>query len=93
MNLRSIAATLLALVVLTFAGAGANAQTAPPANASVWTSIGPQRTTYPNGSGGFFEMDTSGKVEAGRIFVVEPGAKASEPAGKPSGSRVDFGLR
>jgi hypothetical protein len=37
-------------------------------------------------------LTTSGKVEAGRIFVVEPGAKP-EPAGKLSGSRVDFGLR
>ena len=38
-------------------------------------------------------LTTSGKVEAGRIFVLEPGAKPPEPAGKPSGSRVDFGLR
>src|SRR5207244_10256192 len=69
MNLRSIAATLLTLVVLTFAGAGANAQPAPPANASAWTSIGPQRTTSPNGSGGFFEIETSGKVAA---VAVDP---------------------
>jgi hypothetical protein len=38
-------------------------------------------------------LTTSGKVEAGRIFVLEPGAKPPEPAGKPSGSRVDFALR
>jgi Domain of Unknown Function (DUF748) len=38
-------------------------------------------------------LTTSGKVEAGRIFVVEPGAKPPEPAGKPDGSRVDFALR
>jgi outer membrane protein OmpA-like peptidoglycan-associated protein len=38
-------------------------------------------------------LTTSGKVEAARIFVLEPGAKPPEPAGKPSGSRVDFALR
>ena len=38
-------------------------------------------------------LTTLGKIEAGRIFVVEPGAKPAEPTGKPSGSRVDFGLR
>ena len=35
---------------------------------------------------------TVGRVNGG-AFKVEPGAKPPEPAGKPSGSRVDFALR
>ncbi len=38
-------------------------------------------------------LTSSGKIEAARIFVLEPGAKPVEPPGKPSGSRVDFSLR
>ncbi len=34
-----------------------------------------------------------GKIEAARVFVVEPGAKPAEPAGKALPSRVDFSLR
>ncbi len=35
----------------------------------------------------------SGKIEAARVFVLEPGAKPAEPAGKALASRVDFSLR
>jgi hypothetical protein len=38
-------------------------------------------------------LTSSGKIEAARIFVLEPGAKPAEPTGKPAGSRVDFALR
>jgi hypothetical protein len=34
-----------------------------------------------------------GKIEAARVFVLEPGAKRAEPAGKARASRVDFSLR
>jgi uncharacterized protein involved in outer membrane biogenesis len=34
-----------------------------------------------------------GKIEAARVFVLEPGAKLAEPAGKARASRVDFSLR
>jgi uncharacterized protein involved in outer membrane biogenesis len=34
-----------------------------------------------------------GKVEAARVFVLEPGQKPAEPADKARGSRVDFSLR
>ncbi len=33
-----------------------------------------------------------GKVEAARVFVIEPGSKPSTPEGKASASRVDFAL-
>ena len=35
----------------------------------------------------------SGKIEAARVFVLEPGAKPAEPADKARASRVDFSLR
>lgn len=35
----------------------------------------------------------TGKVDAARVFVLEPGAKPAEPAGKAPPSRVDFSLR
>ncbi|HEY6221993.1 MAG TPA: DUF748 domain-containing protein, partial [Candidatus Eisenbacteria bacterium] len=35
----------------------------------------------------------TGKVEGARVFVLEPAAKPSEPAGKALASRVDFTLR
>jgi hypothetical protein len=34
-----------------------------------------------------------GKIEAARVFVLEPGEKPAEPAGKARASRVDFSLR
>jgi hypothetical protein len=34
-----------------------------------------------------------GKVEAARVFVLEPGEKPAEPTDKGRGSRVDFSLR
>ncbi len=34
-----------------------------------------------------------GKIEAARIFVLEPGAKPAEPTDKARASRVDFSLR
>src|SRR4051812_23174263 len=77
MNLRCIAAALLPVVAFSFADA--NAQPAPPPNATTWTSIGPLRTTYPNGSGGFFEIETSGRIEtvavdpSGTVYVGAPG--------------------
>jgi hypothetical protein len=33
------------------------------------------------------------RVEAPRVFVLEPGAKAAEPTATASGSRVDFALK
>jgi outer membrane protein OmpA-like peptidoglycan-associated protein len=38
-------------------------------------------------------LTSTGKVEAARVFVLEPAAKPSEPAGKARASRVDFTLR
>jgi hypothetical protein len=34
-----------------------------------------------------------GKIEAARVFVLEPGEKPAEPTDKARGSRVDFSLR
>jgi hypothetical protein len=34
-----------------------------------------------------------GKIEAARVFILEPGAKPAEPAEKVRASRVDFSLR
>ena len=34
-----------------------------------------------------------GKVEAARVFVLEPGSKPAEPTGKARASRVDFSLK
>jgi hypothetical protein len=34
-----------------------------------------------------------GKVEAGRVFVIEPAREPAAPAGKAGGSRVDFVLK
>jgi hypothetical protein len=33
-----------------------------------------------------------GKVEAARVFILEPGDKPAGPEGKASASRVDFAL-
>jgi hypothetical protein len=35
----------------------------------------------------------SGKVDAARIFVLEPGGKAAETSAKAGASRVDFALK
>jgi len=38
-------------------------------------------------------LASAGKVEASRIFVLEPGSKPPDPSAKGRASRVDFALR
>jgi uncharacterized protein involved in outer membrane biogenesis/outer membrane protein OmpA-like peptidoglycan-associated protein len=38
-------------------------------------------------------LTATGKVDAARVFVLEPAAKPAEPAGKARASRVDFTLK
>ncbi len=39
------------------------------------------------------DLTGPGKIEAARVFVLEPGAKPAETTGKTNASRVDFALR